>query len=123
MTRKVQSAVRSGLGEIGEAYPLLIQRALELALDEEEPDRQMLKFLIDLPLRFVPPDLPDDSPISQLVERITISRTTTRSVSPVSDEDSPAVVEGELISPGGAVEQQNSGAAVQPIQETSEQNG
>lgn len=72
--RQIQAAVRGALGTIAERYPDLLERAFEIAMGG---DRSMLKFLIELPTRFMPEMADEDSPFAKLVERVTLSRTRT----------------------------------------------
>jgi hypothetical protein len=82
--RQIQAAVRGALGTIAERYPDLLDKAFEIALGG---DRSMLKFLIELPTRFMPEMADEDSPFAKLVERVTLSRTRTAILPQAPDEE------------------------------------
>ena len=90
LAQRIQSAVRSGLGDIAFRYPDLIKAALDMALSG---DKQMLKLMIELPTRFLPETNDTDSPFQQIMEQITLRRTTTLNV-PSADNAVDNAVEG-----------------------------
>ena len=65
LAKRLQTALRAGLDELGEAYPELMRKGIQAAL---EGDKKMLQFLLSLLPQMVSPE-DEDSPIYQLVQR------------------------------------------------------